>query len=76
MRNLSDQEKTEYIFPNNVAGIIFGAMPLCKHDCLVVTLRKASNVWRVYTQNVRDSWKEQVKQLNAVPVSGLLSSCP
>ena len=46
-----------------------------KYDCLVATLRKGLQVWRNYTQNVRDAWKERAKLLNAVPGSGLLPSC-
>ena len=51
-------------------------MELEEHACLVATLRKASQICRSYTQNVRDAWKERAKLLNAVPVSGLLPSCP
>ena len=67
VRNVKNElEKTEYIFLNNGAAIISGAMELQKHDRLVATLRKASNIWRGYTQNLRDARKEQAKQLNAV----------
>ena len=77
LRNIDNElEKTEYIFPGNGDAIINGAMELETHARLVATLRKASQVWRNYTQNVRDAWKERAKLLNAVPVSGLLPSCP
>ena len=76
VRMMDDLEKTEYIFPDTGTVILNGTMLLRKHDCLVATLRKALQVWRNYTQNVRDAWKERAKLLNAVPVSGLLPSCP
>ena len=77
VRNVEDElEKTEYIFPGDGNAIVNGGIPLRKYGCLVATLRKGLQVWRNYTQNVRDAWKEQAKLLNAVPVSGLLPSCP
>ena len=67
--------RTQYIFPNNGAAIINGAMTLQTHTWLVYTLRKAATIWNGYNQNVRDAWKEQANQLNAIPLSGLLPSC-
>ena len=39
-------------------------------------VRKAFFIWRNYNADVKNAWKEQAKRLNAVPVSGMLETCP
>ena len=43
---------------------------------LGLLVRKASSIWRRYNADVIDAWKERAKQLNAVPVTGMLESSP